>query len=177
MALRLTTASAPKTVSRSPAELAALARTFLLKGDLDGYKNLFADAAGDTDPHRRFRARTSLLECAQAVLQEVPPKLVSPLLLTAARAGVEILEEEPREPVILNYLGVLMYELGMLKPAEQLFKATKRLDPDLPHVGRNLDELARRRRKKIDVTSSLPPKVSLALPGLGRRAEKIALEA
>src|SRR2546423_5053549 len=53
MALRLTTASAPKTVSRSPAELAALARTYLLRGDLDGYKKLFAAATGDSDPHRR----------------------------------------------------------------------------------------------------------------------------
>src|ERR671931_341590 len=62
----------------------------------------------------------------------------------------------------------------MLKPAEQLFKATKRLDPDLPHVGRNLDELARRRRKKIDVTQALPPQVKLALPQLARRVETIA---
>jgi tetratricopeptide (TPR) repeat protein len=174
MALRLTTASAPKTVSRSPAELAALARTYLLRGDLDGYKSLFAEAAGDGDPHRRFRARLSLLECAMATLPEAPAKQVPALLLTAAREGLEILEEEPREPMVLNYTGVLLYELGALKPAERLFKATKRLDPDLPHVGRNLDELARRRRKKIDVASHLPPQVSLALPQLARRADKIA---
>src|SRR5689334_19282593 len=177
MALRLTTASAPKTVSRSPAELAALARTYLLRGDLDGYKSLFADAAGDADPHRRFRARLTLLECAMATLQEAPAKQVPALLLTAAREGIEILEQEPREPMLLNYTGVLLYELGALKPAEQLFKAAKRRDPDLPHVGKNLNELARSRRKKIDVTSALPPQVSLALPGLARRAEKVALAA
>src|SRR3954468_17310340 len=104
MALRLTTASASKTVSRSPAELAALARTFLIRGDLDSYKNLFEEAAGDTDPHRRFRARTTLLECALATLPEAPVKKVPAMVLTAAREGMEILEQEPREPVILNYL-------------------------------------------------------------------------
>src|SRR6185437_11080161 len=135
MALRLTTASAAKTVSRSPAELAALARTYLLRGDLDGYQNLFAEAAGDGDPHRRFRARLTLLERAMATLPEAPAKQVPALLLTAAREGRAILEEEPREPTVLNYTGGLLYELGALKPAERLFKATKRLDPDLPHVG------------------------------------------
>src|SRR5919204_638831 len=177
MALRLTTASAPKTVSRSPAELAALARSYLLKGDLESYKGLFADATGEPDPHRRFRARTTLLECAQAALGEVPARLVPTLLLTSLRNGIEILEEEPREPVFLNYVGVLLYELGMLKPAEKFFKSAKQLDPDMPHVGRNLAELARRRKKKIDVTSSLPAQVSLALPQLARRADKIAAQA
>jgi glycosyltransferase involved in cell wall biosynthesis len=177
MALRLTTASAPKTVSRSPAELAALARTYLAKADFEAYKGLFADAAGEPDLHRRFRARTTLLECALTSLVEAPAKQIPTLLLTASRAAVDILEEEPREPVILNYAGVLLYELGALKPAELLFKATRRLDPDLPHVGRNLDELARRRRRKIDVTSALPPQVSLALPPLVRRIDAIVAKA
>ncbi|MGZ4203474.1 MAG: glycosyltransferase, partial [Thermoleophilaceae bacterium] len=177
MALRLTTASAPKTVSRSPAELAALARTYLAKADFDSYKGLFEDVAGEPDLHRRFRARTTLLECALTSVAEAPPRQLPVLLLTAIRGAVAILEEEPREPVLLNYAGVLFYEIGLLKPAELLFKATKRLDPDLPHVGRNLDELARRRRKHIDVTQALPPQVSLALPPLVRRVDSIVARA
>src|SRR5437764_7145135 len=64
MALRLTTASAPKTARRSPAELAALARTYLGKADVAAYKSLFAEVAEETDEHRRFRGRLTLLEAA-----------------------------------------------------------------------------------------------------------------
>jgi tetratricopeptide (TPR) repeat protein len=172
MALRLTTASAPKTAGRSPAELSALARTHLSRGDTAAYLSLFADVASDTDPHRRFRARTALLQAGMNL--PLPAKLVPKVLLAGARASVELLEEEPREPVILNYGGVFLYELGALKPAEQLFKAAKRLDPDLPHVGRNLDELARRRRKNIDVLRMLPAPVTLELGQLSKRVDRIA---
>ena len=39
-----------------------------------------------------------------------------------------VLEEEPREPILLNYLGVLLYELGESRTAELLFQAAVRLD-------------------------------------------------
>jgi tetratricopeptide (TPR) repeat protein len=172
MALRLTTASAPKTAGRSAAELTALARAHLSRGDTSAYLSLFADVASDTDQHRRFRARTALLEAGMNV--SVPAKLVPRVLLAGARASVELLEEEPREPVILNHGGVFLYELGALGSAEQLFKAAKRLDPDLPHVGRNLEELARRRRKNVDVLRMLPAPVALELGQLGTRVERIA---
>ncbi|HET8673491.1 MAG TPA: glycosyltransferase, partial [Thermoleophilaceae bacterium] len=157
---------------RSPAELTALARTHLSRGDTAAYLTLFADVASDTDPHRRFRARRALLEAGMNAT--VPAKLAPKVLLAGARASVELLEEEPREPVILNYGGVFFYELGALGPAEQLFKAAKRLDPDLPHVGRNLEELARRRRKNIDVLRALPAPVTLELGRLAKRVERIA---
>jgi glycosyltransferase involved in cell wall biosynthesis len=177
MALRLTTASAPKTATRSPAELAALARTYLLKGDLDAYRQLFADAADEPNIHRRFRARTTLFEAGMATVKETSPKAAAAILLSIARCGVDVLEEEAREPVLLNYAGVCFYELGALQPAEQLFKAARRLDSELPHVSRNLDEIARRRRGKVDLLSHLPPVISLALPPLARRVEKIVSRA
>ncbi len=177
MALRLTTASAPKTARRSPLELAALARAALLKGDLAAYRDLFAQAKEDQNIHSRFRSRTTLIESGMAGTKAAPPRSVAPIWLAIARAGIEILEEEPREPVLLNYVGVAFYELGALKPAEQLFKAARRLDTQLPHVARNLDEIARRRRKNVDLISKLPPAIGLAVPPLARRVERIAAAA
>src|SRR5690349_19279375 len=107
MALRLTTASAPKTVFRSPAELGALARTLLGRGDVAAYKDLFAEVAEDTDRHRRYRARITLLEVGMG--SQVTAKLAPKILLAAAQGGVEMLEQEAREPILLNYTGVLFY--------------------------------------------------------------------
>ena len=171
MALRLTTASAPKAARRSPAELAALARMYLGRGDVGAYTALFADVAEETDEHRRFRGRLTLLEAAMG--SSAPPKVLPKVLLAAAKAGLDLLEEEAREPLFLNYTGVLCYELGGLKPAEQLFKAAKRLDPDLPHVSRNLEQLARRRRQNVDVLRSLPRQISLELGALSGRVQSV----
>jgi glycosyltransferase involved in cell wall biosynthesis len=171
MALRLTTASAPKIARRSPAELSALARTYLGRGEVAAYTALFADVAEDTDEHRRFRGRLTLLEAAMG--NSAPPKVLPKILLAAATSGLELLEQDAREPMFLNYTGVLFYELGGLKPAEQLFKAAKRLDPDLPHVSRNLDQLARRRRQNVDVLRSLPRQIALELGELDKRVERV----
>ena len=171
MALRLTTASAPKTVTRTPAELGALARTLVGRGDVAGYRALFGEVAQDADRHRRYRGRKTLLEVAMGHLGSV--KLTPKLLLAAAQGGVEMLEQEAREPLLLNYTGVFFYELGALKPAEQLFKAAKRLDRDLAHVNSNLDQLARRRRTGVDVLRGLPAQVGLELGELAKRVERI----
>jgi glycosyltransferase involved in cell wall biosynthesis len=175
MALRLTTASAPKTISRSPAEIAALARTYVGQADIAGYKALFEEVAAEGDEHRRFRNRLTLLESVMQV--HAAAGILSKILLTAARAGVELLEQEPREPMFLSYTGVFFYELGALKPAEQLFKAAKRLDPDLPHVGKNLEEIARRRRLKVDVLRSLPRQVALELGELAKSVDGLVSRA
>src|SRR6266516_4349199 len=72
-------------------------------------------------------------------------------LLATATAALDALEAEPREPVLLNYAGVALYEVGALQAAELLFGAASDLDPELPHVERNLAECARRRRKGVRV--------------------------
>ncbi|HEX6458470.1 MAG TPA: glycosyltransferase [Thermoleophilaceae bacterium] len=172
MALRLTTASAPKTVRRSPQELAALARTHLGNCDVAAYRALFEEVAGDPNEHTRFRGRLTLLEAAMGA--SAPPKVLHKTLLAGARSGIELLEDEAREPMFLNYTGVLFYELGGLKPAEQLFKAAKRLDNDLPHVSRNLEQLARRRREGVDILRTLPRPVALELGELSKRVDSVA---
>src|SRR5262249_8192002 len=171
MALRLTTASAPKTVGRTPAELGALARTLLQRGDVAAFKALFGEVAQEADPHRRYRARTTLIEVGMG--NHAEPKNVAKVLLATAQGAVEILEDEAREPVLLNYAGVIFYELGALGAAEHLFKAARRLDQDLPNVGRSLDQIARRRRAGVDVLAGLPAHVAMELKALAKRIDSI----
>lgn len=97
---------------------------------------------------------------------------VPALFAAVADALLEVLEEEPREPVMLNLAGVARYELGALGPAERLFKAALRLDPALPQVRRNLDEIARRRRADSGL-GALPAPVRVALPRLGAPPSRV----
>ena len=87
MALRLTTASAPKTVRRSPQELAALARTHLGQGDVAAYRALFEQVAGDPNAHSRFRGSLTLLEAAMGT-SGASTKILYRTLLAGARAGL-----------------------------------------------------------------------------------------
>ncbi len=94
------------------------------------------------------------------------------LFVAVADAALDALEEEPREPVLLNYAGVALYELWSLDAAHALFKAASRLDPALPHLKRNLKELGRRRK------GHRPNKpLHVAVPGLAARARKLAPKA
>ena len=58
--------------------------------------------------------------------------------------------------MLLNYAGVIFYELGAVKAATALFSAAQRLDPELPNVERNLSECTRRRRKGVRVVPRPP---------------------
>src|SRR3954465_10277402 len=165
MALRL---SKPQNSSARPslrtAELAARAQTLLTAGDLAGYRALFGQAAGEPDVHRRYGARKQLLDTGLSIprgsLQQVAGAFVA-----VATEGLAILAEQPAEPVLLNLTGVALYELGALAGAKALFGAAVGLDPELPHVQRNLDEISRRRRMGVN------PRVPAAVIGALRSLE------
>ncbi|HEU4701867.1 MAG TPA: glycosyltransferase family 2 protein, partial [Conexibacter sp.] len=171
MALRLT--GSPTTAS-SPAQpdYAAAAAACLDRHDLDGYAALFAQTGDVADVHARYAARTKLVEAALRAGQAADRARVPAIYLAAARATVALLEEEPREPVLLNYAGVLLYELWSLDGAAALFAAARRLDPELANVSRNLDEVARRR--KGGLAPAFPRAISIALTELARRARRVA---
>lgn len=151
MALRLIDAPAsprPSAYEAVPAaRLVPAAAARLAAGDWAGYRAVVAEAGEVADPHRRYEARRSLLELG---LRE--GSNVATLVATAA-AAVDMLAAEPREPVLLNYAGVIFYELGAVKAATALFSAAQRLDPELPNVERNLSECARRKRKGVSVVA------------------------
>ncbi len=149
------------------------ARLQLAMNQLDGYKALFERAAEHEDSHARYHARVLLIEEGLAAAGKTTSHAqVTQLFVAVANAALAALAEEPREPILLNYAGVAMYELWSLDAAHALFKAAHRLDPALPHLKRNLQELTRRRK------GHRPNKpLHAAVPGLAARARKLAPKA
>ena len=159
MALRLTKTTLPANPAASEADLARAtydaenqivqgfvtrAARQLADNDLAAYLRLFGEAAELENPHRIYQVRKLLLEHGLASLQAVNEKRATEVLLAMARGAITALEADPAEPVLLNYAGVIMYELWALDAAKALFQAAKRLDPELPHLDRNLQEIAHR---------------------------------
>jgi tetratricopeptide (TPR) repeat protein len=182
MALRLSRpADAADSKASSPRQttdrLDARAKACLATGDLKSYRALFEQAATMEDPHRRYHARRTLVEQGLAAAATTPSKDVPALFLAVATRTVELLEQEPREPILLNYLGVALYELGALAAAEKLFKACRRLDDTVAHVEGNLLEIARRRRAGNGALPQLPAPVKAALKPLAERAKDCAKQA
>jgi tetratricopeptide (TPR) repeat protein len=173
MALRLTDAAPDPQPSGPPAAvLVPRAEACLGARDVRGYRALFAEAARVEDVHRRYEARKRLIEAGLATGGH-DLTAMGPILAAVAREALDVLAEDPREPLVLNYAGIALYELGELGAAESLFEAARRLDPELPHVERNLAEIARRRRTGL-ASIKLPPPLRLVADDLARRARKVA---
>ncbi len=195
MALRLTGISTPADSSGTPAgvglqtfaatesggafgnRLGTQARVHLSANDLDGYKKLFARAGEHTDPQARYHARVRLVEEGLAAAGQSTSETQATQRYAAVAAGaITALEQEPREPVLLIYAGVALYELWSLEAAHAMFKAAHGLDPALPHLKRNLDELAKRRREASQSGRSLRP-LHAQVPALASKARAIAKRA
>jgi tetratricopeptide (TPR) repeat protein len=176
MALRISnlaaTSDAPKATI---AGLAATAQSALLAGDLNAYRDVFGRVDELDDVHARYKLRKTLLEHGFEAARGCGPGRLPALYLSIARSAVEILEQEPREPILLNYAGIALYELWALAGAEALFRAAQRLDPALPHLDRNLEELAKRRRSGR--APRLPAPVMGPLRGIEARAKACATRA
>src|SRR3954451_16865464 len=124
MALRLTTAKTAFETTRRPGEEALeLGRAALASNDLKRYRELFGEVAQESGYKRAYKARRCLIELGLAKLGNAQGTAVAPLMMAVANGALDALEQEPREPVLLNYAGIAFYELGSLKAAEALFKA------------------------------------------------------
>ena len=146
------------------------ARLQLAVNQLERYRALFDRVAEHEDSHARYHARVLLLqEGLAAANQTTSQKQAMRLFVTIAGGVLDALEEETREPVLLNYAGVALYELWSLEAAEAMFKAAHRLEPSIPHLQSNLQELARRRRG-MRPGKPLHP----AVPALAAQAKKLA---
>ena len=177
MALRLTgktlQSSAPAATSAAPAvtseSLAYQARTALSSGDVAAFSALFGAAGELTDPHRRFHAKLTLIDAGMGATAQASESLATRVYVALAAAALDMLEETPSEPTILNLAGVALYELWSLDAAQTLFRAARRLDASLPNVEANLDEVARRKR-----AGRRTRPLHGAVPGLARRATSVA---
>jgi len=159
------------------ANLAAQARVHLAGNQRDRYHALFEKAAEHKDPQAVYHARVTLIEEGlQAAGKTTSATQATQLFVAVAKAALDALEEEPREPVVLNYAGVALYELWSLDAAHDIFKATQRLDPGLPHLKSNLSELGRRRRERARGAGPRGP-LHAAVPGLASRARTVAKKA
>jgi tetratricopeptide (TPR) repeat protein len=155
------------------AQLREDARLQLAINQLDRYKGLFDRAAEHEDGQARYHARVVLIEEGLSAASKTASRAQATQLFVAiADAALSALEDEPREPVLLNYAAVALYELWSLDAAYDLFKAAHRLDPALPHLKRNLNELGRRRK------GHRPNKpLHASVPALSARARKLAPKA
>lgn len=131
----------------------------------------FQEVASWPDPHRRYQGRARLAELALA--GQGPDGNWPRLFASAAEGLLAALEESPAEPVLLNYAGVLLYELGAVEAAERLFRAALRLDPGLPHAAGNLAAARRRRRRPLP----LPPALRALAAPLAARARAVSARA
>jgi tetratricopeptide (TPR) repeat protein len=155
------------------AQLREDARLQLAINQLDRYKALFERAAEREDYHARYHARVVLIEEGLFAAGKTASRAQATQVFVAiADAALTALEEEPREPLLLNYAGVALYELWSLDAAYALFKAAHRLDPALPHLKRNLNEIGRRRKGH---RPNWP--LHIAVPGLAAHARKLAPKA
>ncbi len=178
MALRLTGTTPQSDQPAAPAAatggvLALQARTALDRGDVPAYRALFAEADALTDPQARYGAQLALLHAGLAATAGSSDGLALGLFVAVADATLSMLERNPAEPVLLNLAGVSCYELWSLDAAEALFRAARRLDPELAEAERNLNEVARRRRANGRRTRPL----HAAVLGLARRAQSVAQQA
>ncbi|MGH3050188.1 MAG: glycosyltransferase, partial [Gaiellaceae bacterium] len=113
-------------------------------------------------PLRAYRAARRLWE--RALAEGSGPGWIE--AYEAAAAGLlDYLEIDPAEPLFLNALGVLLYELTLREAATSLFRAALSLDSALPAAEANL------------TAASVPADSVLerpALPALAARAGRVA---
>ncbi len=189
MALRLTGTSlpSPDVATAAPSGLPTsgpalrshiktLASGLLATGQIDGYRDLFTRVAEHDDPHGRYAAQMVLLEEGLAATgHTISAEQTLALFVAVADGAIAALEAEPREPILLGYAGIALYELWSVDAARALFEAARRLDPTLPHLRSNLAE-CKRRAKELSRGRAKRP-VHTAVPALAHRAKRVAAAA
>jgi tetratricopeptide (TPR) repeat protein len=183
MALRTATVETTlRPERRSAAEWRALVDQAIIEaaaavrsGTLDELGAVFERVGGWDDEHRAFQAECKICELVLTTTELADGLAWTQLYVTTAEHLLAALRRAPLEPVHLNTLGVLLYELVELQGAKACFEAAGRLDPALEHVARNLDEL--RRRERARMRSPLPKGLQARARVLGDRAAKLAAAA
>jgi tetratricopeptide (TPR) repeat protein len=146
----------------------------LRAGDARVYRSVFAAAAGIEPAALRYRARRDAIEAGLAAAADAPMGKLAAIYAAVAEQALGVLADDPREPLLLEYAGVALYELGELDGAAALFGAAGRLDPELAHLRRNVEQVERRRGVARPV---LPAAVAARAGALAADAERLAAAA
>ncbi|HEY4347353.1 MAG TPA: glycosyltransferase [Gaiellaceae bacterium] len=152
----------------------AQAALALRDGELQTLVALFDELETWGDEQRAYQARRQLVELAFTAADRLRVDQWIELYLTVAEKLAKSLDTNPNEPVMLNYLGIVMFEIGEAAAAEALFAAAKRLDPELEFVDSNR-KAARARRGSAHQT--LPMRLRSRAKALGARAAYLARRA
>jgi tetratricopeptide (TPR) repeat protein len=120
-----------------------------------------------------YRARCAAIEARLTAAKKASMHDRPAHYLAVAREALDGLALEPREPLLLNYAGVGLHELGAREAAADLFEAALRLDPQLPGAARNL----RRSRAAKGPRPALPASIAVRLRGLEAEARRVASQA
>src|SRR3954454_18628356 len=99
----------------------------LTRDDLDTLAALFDELDGWGEEQRAYQARRQLTELAFSSSERMRLDRWIELYLVVAGKLLESLERNPNEPVLLNYAGVLLYEVGEASAADTLFAAAEKL--------------------------------------------------
>ena len=155
MALRLTTTSlvpeppsspSPSVDPYAPHSLAARGRAALLARHYDDFRACFEEAGAIEDPSERYDARKQLIEHGLAAGGQTAPQHAAEILLATATESVRCSRPSRPSRSCSTTRAWRCYELWSLDAAQALFRAANRLDPEVPHLQRNLAECTRRKR-------------------------------
>jgi tetratricopeptide (TPR) repeat protein len=176
MALRTSSIAPSQATPAAPADwrgrvdlAVSVAAARLAAADLDGLAAVFADVATWEDEQRAYQARCRLAELVLAYRPDDIDAWVRAFIAGATHL-LAALEREPREPVLLNHVGVLLYELCEAGAAADLFRAAARLDPELAHARANLEHARERARSG----ARLPGVGATRTRQLAERARRLA---
>ncbi|HEY2869167.1 MAG TPA: glycosyltransferase [Gaiellales bacterium] len=176
MALRTSSIAPSQATPAAPADwrgrvdlAVSVAAARLAAADLEGLAAVFAEVATWEDEQRAYQARCRLAELILAYRPDDVDAWVRAFIAGASHL-LDALEREPREPVLLNHLGVLLYELCEAGAAADLFRAAVRLDPDLPHAAANVVHARERARSG----ARLPGVGATRTRPLAERARRLA---
>jgi tetratricopeptide (TPR) repeat protein len=176
MALRTSSIAPSQATPAAPADwrgrvdlAVSVAAARLAAADLDGLAAVFADVATWEDEQRAYQARCRLAELVLAYRPDDVDAWVRAFIAGATHL-LAALEREPREPVLLNHVGVLLYELCEAGAAADLFRAAARLDPELAHARANLEHARERARSG----ARLPGVGATRTRQLAERARRLA---
>ena len=127
MALRLVTPPTPTLVAKPPVPSAGSRRgavqravtsanQHLVDADPGAWRKAFAAAAEIADDHERYLVRKGMVESILGA-QGFKPHVLAQMFVACAAELTAALDADPREPVFLNFAGVLFFELGGTKAA------------------------------------------------------------
>jgi tetratricopeptide (TPR) repeat protein len=173
MALRVSD-TPPVLDSMQGEDLCSLARRALAAGEIAAYRALFAQVSIAEEHNARYQAFCRLICEGLSTCASVPTERLPAIFAAVAAGAMQVLESEPREPLLLNWAGVAMYELWALDGARALFGAAHRLDPELASLAGNLEAL---RRRQAQLGRRRAPSLLPEIPALVRHAKSLAASA